>query len=130
MPRSRKHEIRGAVAVEFVLLVPILLLLVFGAIDWGYYFVAREVVVNAAREGARAGTVGAVGLDPVQVARDALTRGTLDPGRAEINTGGGAAGCAAGASCLFIRYDVGSLTGFLPPALLPRYAVAAAQMRI
>ncbi|HVI97025.1 MAG TPA: TadE/TadG family type IV pilus assembly protein, partial [Anaeromyxobacter sp.] len=52
----RRHE-RGAAAVEFALVLPLLLVLLLGAIDWGYFFFLQEVVVNAAREGARAGSV-------------------------------------------------------------------------
>jgi len=48
---GRRRE-RGAVAVEFALVLPLLLLLVLGGIDWGYYFFASEVITNVAREGA------------------------------------------------------------------------------
>lgn len=44
-------------AVEFALLLPILILLVMGGIDWGYYFFIQQVATNAAREAARAGSV-------------------------------------------------------------------------
>jgi hypothetical protein len=52
----RRRE-RGAVAVEFALVLPLLLLLLLGGIDWGYYFFVSEIVANAAREGARAASV-------------------------------------------------------------------------
>ena len=47
----------GSVMVEFVLALPLLLLLLLGAIDWGFYFMVRQVVINATREGARVGSV-------------------------------------------------------------------------
>jgi Flp pilus assembly protein TadG len=47
----------GAAAVEFALLLPVLIALSLGAIDWGYYFYVNQLVTNAAREGARAGTL-------------------------------------------------------------------------
>jgi hypothetical protein len=53
----RLHRQRGAVAVEFALVLPLLLLLVLGGIDWGYYFFVGEIAANAAREGARAAAV-------------------------------------------------------------------------
>jgi Flp pilus assembly protein TadG len=59
----RLHRERGAVAVEFALVLPLLLLLVLGGIDWGYYFFAGEIAANAAREGARAGAIQR-GADP------------------------------------------------------------------
>jgi Flp pilus assembly protein TadG len=52
-----RNRQRGAAAVEFALLLPILIALSLGAIDWGYYFYVNQLVTNAAREGARAGTL-------------------------------------------------------------------------
>jgi Flp pilus assembly protein TadG len=49
---------RGAVAVEFALLVPVLLALVFGTIAYSYMFSFRQTLSQAASEGARA-AVGA-----------------------------------------------------------------------
>ncbi|WP_083777033.1 TadE/TadG family type IV pilus assembly protein [Anaeromyxobacter sp. Fw109-5] len=48
---------RGAAAVEFALVLPVLMLLCLGAIEWGFHFFQREIIVNAAREGARAGSI-------------------------------------------------------------------------
>jgi len=45
---------RGAVAVEFALLLPILLLILFGIIDFGRAFNAQITLTQAAREGVRA----------------------------------------------------------------------------
>jgi Flp pilus assembly protein TadG len=44
---------RGAAAVEFALLLPVLLLLVFGLIDMGRALNAQITLTQAAREGAR-----------------------------------------------------------------------------
>ncbi len=44
---------RGAAAVEFALLLPVLLLLVFGLIDFGRALNAQITLTQAAREGAR-----------------------------------------------------------------------------
>jgi Flp pilus assembly protein TadG len=46
---------RGAEAVEFALVVPVFLLLVFGVVDFGYMINRDTMVNNASREGARAG---------------------------------------------------------------------------
>jgi len=53
MPVKRGSD-RGAAAVEFALVVPILLLLVFGIIDFGRMLNAQLQVSEASREGARA----------------------------------------------------------------------------
>jgi len=44
---------RGAAAVEFALLLPLLLLLLFGIIDFGRALNAQITITQAAREGAR-----------------------------------------------------------------------------
>jgi Flp pilus assembly protein TadG len=53
----RRLDERGVVAAEFALLLPALLLILFGIIEFGMIMYGREVVTNAAREGARAGIV-------------------------------------------------------------------------
>ena len=49
---------RGAAAVEFALLLPMLLLLVFGIIDFGRALNAQITLTQAAREGARLDAIG------------------------------------------------------------------------
>src|SRR5215469_8175713 len=44
---------RGAAAVEFALLLPLLVLLIFGMIDFGRAINAQITITQAAREGAR-----------------------------------------------------------------------------
>lgn len=48
---------RGIVAVEFALLLPVFLMILFGILEFGRMMYGREIVTNAAREGARAGIV-------------------------------------------------------------------------
>jgi Flp pilus assembly protein TadG len=58
IPRSdRRDPSRGGAAVEFALVLPIFLLLVMGALDYGYFFFSDQVVAAAVREGARAGSM-------------------------------------------------------------------------
>jgi Flp pilus assembly protein TadG len=53
--RSHRGEReRGAAAVEFALLAPVVLLLVFGIISYGYMLSFRQSMSQAATEGARA----------------------------------------------------------------------------
>lgn len=49
---------RGSVAVEFALLLPVLLLIVFGIIDFGRALNAQITLTQAAREGARLASLG------------------------------------------------------------------------
>jgi len=53
----RRLNERGAVAAEFALLLPVILLILFGTIEFGMIMYSREVITNASREGARAGIV-------------------------------------------------------------------------
>jgi Flp pilus assembly protein TadG len=69
---------RGAAAVEFALLLPVLLLLVFGIVDFGRALNAQITLTQAAREGVRLAALGqpnvvsrtqaaATGISPVTV---------------------------------------------------------------
>ncbi len=56
---ARLHkDSRGMQLVEFAVLLPILLLLVFGIIDFGRGYFSWLIITNGAREGARAAAVG------------------------------------------------------------------------
>jgi len=48
---------RGASAVEFAIVLPVLFLVIAGIVDFGRYFFTQIQVTNAAREGARAAVV-------------------------------------------------------------------------
>jgi len=48
---------KGAFAVEFAIVLPLLILLIFGMIEFGLYLFNRHIITNAAREGARAGII-------------------------------------------------------------------------
>jgi Flp pilus assembly protein TadG len=48
---------RGAAVVEFAIIFPVLIVLLFGVIDFGRAFFLRNNLVAAAREGARSGAV-------------------------------------------------------------------------
>ncbi len=48
---------RGASAVEFAIILPVLLLVVFGIIEMSLVLYDKAILTNASREGARAGIV-------------------------------------------------------------------------
>ncbi len=52
-----KQKQRGAASVEFGIILPLLLLLVFGIIEFGVLFYDKAMLTNASREAARAGVV-------------------------------------------------------------------------
>lgn len=55
--KERKESQKGASAVEFALVFPVLLLLILAIIEFSFFLFNRAVITNAAREGARAGIV-------------------------------------------------------------------------
>jgi Flp pilus assembly protein TadG len=123
---------RGAAAVEFALILPVFLLIVLGTIDFGYFFFVSEIVGNAAREGARAGSVvepdaghGAAASAATTAASNSLTKGGLkNQGiAASVVTVNG-----VDAVQVSIVYPVGSITGFLGN-IMPANAHALVVMR-
>ena len=83
---------RGQSLVEFTLIVPIFLLLVFAIVDFGMGLYSWITVTNAAREGARIGTVGADKNTIIARVRD--TAGNLDDGNLTVTVGNCVSGCA------------------------------------
>ncbi|GGO87559.1 hypothetical protein GCM10011584_12480 [Nocardioides phosphati] len=55
-PCARRDE-KGAAALEFALVLPMLLLIVFAIISYAYMFSIRQALTQAAAEGARAAAV-------------------------------------------------------------------------
>jgi Flp pilus assembly protein TadG len=66
--RSRGGGDRGAAAVEFALVLPVLLLVIFGIIDFGRLLYAKITLAEAAREGARAAALVSEDAGQQQVA--------------------------------------------------------------
>ena len=54
---SRYKQQCGSATVEMAIVIPLLLLLVFGIAEFGIALYRQEVLTNASREGARAGIV-------------------------------------------------------------------------
>ena len=99
--------------VEFALIVPILLLLLVGIIEFGFVFSAQVSIQGAAREGARALALG----EPAGAVETAVQSGA---GSATV-TGITMTGCPAGStststaySTVTVRADHTFRTPFLP----------------
>lgn len=52
-PRALLRDCRASASVEMALITPLFLILIFGAVDLGNYFMSEHVVVKAVRDGAR-----------------------------------------------------------------------------
>lgn len=73
---------RGAAAVEFALVLPVLLLVLCGIVDFGRALHAQVVLTQAAREGARLAALGA----PDTVTRTKAAAGALSGVVVDVKT--------------------------------------------
>jgi Flp pilus assembly protein TadG len=55
--KKKLRQERGAAAAEFAIILPVLILLLFGMVEFGMLLYNKQVLTNASREGARAGIV-------------------------------------------------------------------------
>ena len=92
----RARSDRGAVAVEFALILPVLLLIVVGTIEFGRVYSQIQVYNGAAREGARCAAVmatpfaaGCNSFSAVQARIDSASDPYPDPPDATITPGTG-----------------------------------------
>lgn len=86
--RSRWRSDSGAEFVEFALGFPLLLLVVMGIIDFGILFQQYQVVVAAAREGARVGVLPTyTSADAVNRARAYINTSIMSQGAVDLNSG-------------------------------------------
>jgi len=82
----------GSVGVEMALVTPVILILMFGLVDLGNYFMSEHVVVKAVRDGARYASRRGFGeyscasasTDVVTKTRDITRTGTISGGTARL----------------------------------------------
>jgi Flp pilus assembly protein TadG len=99
---------RGAAAVEFALVLPILVVILFGVIEFGGVYHAQLMVTGAAREGAREMAVQGDPTDAVDAALDAAVGIADDALDVDVSL----AACAAGQDVtVTVSYDRPFLTG-------------------
>lgn len=110
---SRNTE-RGAVAVEFALLVPILVMLLLGIMEFGRAYNAQVTLTNAARESARSMAINNSQPTARTAARNAATQ--LSPALADGNITFSATDCTVGAQMtVTVSYNLSTLTGIAGP---------------
>ncbi|WP_278235993.1 TadE/TadG family type IV pilus assembly protein [Isoptericola sp. AK164] len=114
-PRSE----RGAAAVEFALVAPVLITLVMGIVSFGYVYHVQTVLGNAARDGVRVLALSD-GADPASEARmtaisSAAPSVALTAGQISVTPAAGcdAAGAPENATVDITVNDVSLLGGFL-----------------
>ena len=99
--RRRLNAQRGVIAVEFALILPLLLLIVVGTIAFGRVYSQLQVFQGAAREGARCAAVAASSScsiqDRIDGASGAYTPAT--PASVQVGAGPVVAADSSGAGC-------------------------------
>jgi len=99
---------RGAAAVEFALLVPILLALVFGIVEFGRAYHIQSTLSGAAREGVR---VMALTNDAGQAA---AAVNAYSPTLGPVNIAATPCPVAGGNTTVTVRQQFSSITGWFP----------------
>jgi Flp pilus assembly protein TadG len=118
---TRRSRQDGAAAVEFAIVASLLLLLVFGIIDFGFGFHAWDASSNGAREGARLGAVNAntAAIEArVRAATDFLDQSLLDVVITCSHSGGGFSVCGPGSGWLegdLVRVSVTYRYNYMTP---------------
>ncbi|MDX1493296.1 MAG: TadE/TadG family type IV pilus assembly protein, partial [Longimicrobiales bacterium] len=77
----------GQALVEFALVIPVLLLLMLGLVEFSRAWNARQVLTDVARESLRNAVVANTGYTYEQMMRqidDALVRASMDPEKADV----------------------------------------------
>jgi Flp pilus assembly protein TadG len=152
--RRTGREDRGAAALEFALILPILVMLVFGVIAFGYMLSFRQALSQAAAEGGRAAAVrpaGTANADRVTAARAAVNDAlsaygvACTSGGALTHSGGPSGNCTiaisacssgpAGAQCAKVTLaypyrDNSLIPGLGINALLPVNLDYSAEVRV
>jgi Flp pilus assembly protein TadG len=137
----RRWRDRGAAAVEFAIIVPVLIALIFGSIEFGLAVNARTQVQNAAREGVRVASLTANGdsTSNAQVQLAALNAVSNISGTKTVTVtcttpGGstctiGAAGNAGNIATVVVTIAYTGITGMFP-ALTNTTISGSSYMRI
>jgi Flp pilus assembly pilin Flp len=126
----------GAAAVEFALLLPLLILLLFGFIQFGLAFNTRIQATNAAREGARLAVIGIddwsnVGGVPFwQVVREEAGVGTISNCTVAVDGVVGGTGVIGGTLTVTFDFPLDLVIPFLPSPPSWQTGRASASMRV
>jgi Flp pilus assembly protein TadG len=128
----------GAAAVEFALVLTLLMVLLFGIIEFGYGFYQAQSASAGVREGARRAAVGQAAScaqlrGTVTGAASGITFGTVTVALTDTNADG-TAGDVGDTVAVTVPYtiDLGVLGGLIPglPSTLARTAVAQARIEL
>lgn len=114
MESVSKASERGAVAVEFALLAPVLVMILLGIMEFGRAYNAQLTLTDAARQAVR---IMAIDNDPAAAKAAAINSArALNPDLADGNIAFAPASCAAGSQMTAtVSYTLSTMTGIAGP---------------
>jgi Flp pilus assembly protein TadG len=84
--RLLRRRRRGAAAVEFAIVLPVFVILVFGMIEYGRMVMVQQVITNASREGARRAVLDGATTSAVQTSVTTyLTNASISGGSTAVS---------------------------------------------
>ncbi len=124
--RNLLRQQKGQSLVEFALLLPILVIIVFSAVEFGRLWMTMNVLTGAAREGARVASVTAPNAALVQNAANNVLAAVNISGATVTVVGPD----AANAVTVTVRINYSVLTGTIVPGLTGTFQLTrSASMR-
>ena len=85
--RTDTANVKGTAVVELAVVLPLLLTIVFGIIEFGWVFMVRETLVNASREGCRVAVLqGSTQQDIMDRVADSMAGAGLSGYSVQITT--------------------------------------------
>jgi Flp pilus assembly protein TadG len=129
-----RRDCRGASAVEFAMVLPMLLLVIFCIFECAWLVTTQTLLINAVWQGARAGVKADEwsGESPEDFAKaaaiDAFWLGTLNPGDIEVTVYASDVNLPRRIEVKIPRYSYRGLLRFLPSFVLPDHLGGKAVM--
>ena len=123
--KSRRH-LRGerGQAIEFALLMPVLVVLVMGVLDMARAYSVLQVVTNAAREGARVGIIPTTTNLDMTTTVDTFLTAAGQTGCTTTGVNVGDAAVAGDSTAVTVSCDFTALTGTLIPGWTGTFPLA------
>jgi Flp pilus assembly protein TadG len=121
----RRDREKGASAVEFAIVLPLLVLLVFGIMEAGWLFAQQVEVRNAAREGARLAVVDEAASPGSSIRTKVCQRAPLSDDRAQVTIV-----VDSDTATVTVEQDYASLTGVIPSFNAPITIASTVKMRL